>query len=89
MANSPLRTCIVCRQKGEKSIFLRINRSADGEIVLDTTYRVDGRGCYICKNKTCIEKAIKKKVVCKAIKAPENPRIYEELKLFYERLQEN
>ncbi len=40
---------------------LRILRTPEGEIVLDTTGKKNGRGAYLCYSSTCLEKARKNK----------------------------
>ncbi|MDA0676551.1 MAG: YlxR family protein [Chloroflexi bacterium] len=44
----PLRTCVVCKEKKPKRDLLRIVRTPDGEVVLDSTGRANGRGSYVC-----------------------------------------
>lgn len=47
----PIRECICCRVKGEKKSFIRIAKTQEGFYV-DHTYKMQGRGAYICK--TCL-----------------------------------
>ena len=44
----PLRTCVVCREKQPKRNLMRIVRTPDGEVLADTTGRLNGRGGYVC-----------------------------------------
>ncbi|NQW19684.1 MAG: YlxR family protein [Chloroflexi bacterium] len=46
----PTRTCVVCREKRQRSDLLRIVRTTDGKIEFDRTGRVDGRGAYVCED---------------------------------------
>ena len=62
----PVRMCSGCRQRRPKSELIRIVRSPEGEIFLDTTGRKNGRGAYICKNADCFLKALKKKAFDRA-----------------------
>ena len=55
----PLRMCTGCREKKPKHDLIRIVRKPEGEIVIDTTGKISGRGAYICKSKECFEKAKK------------------------------
>ena len=40
---------------------IRVLRTPEGEIVLDTTGKKSGRGAYICKSASCLKKARKAK----------------------------
>lgn len=62
----PTRMCTGCMQMKAKSELIRIVRSPEGEIFLDTTGRKNGRGAYICKNADCFLKALKKKAFDRA-----------------------
>lgn len=57
----PTRMCTGCMQMKAKSELIRIVRSPEGEIFLDTTGRKNGRGAYICNSVECFNKAIRKK----------------------------
>ena len=52
---TPIRTCVVCRKKAEKSSLLRINYK-DSILSLDKKGNVPGRGAYVCPNISCIKK---------------------------------
>ena len=60
MINTPERMCIVCRIQRPKKELLRIVKSKEGNIFLDFTGKKPGRGAYICDNKDCIEKCMKR-----------------------------
>ncbi|MBI2453254.1 YlxR family protein [Candidatus Peregrinibacteria bacterium] len=57
----PLRTCASCRKKNEKSTFLRIVRSKNGNIAISPNQ--EGRSVYLCKNSQCIKNALHRKGV--------------------------
>lgn len=46
----PMRTCVICRQKRPKRDLLRVVRTPEGEVVMDPTGRMNGRGGYVCIN---------------------------------------
>ena len=75
----PERTCAVGRRKALKSEFIKIVKTANG-IMLDNSYKINGRSVYICKENDCINKAIKTKVVNRAFKKEVPEDIYKELK---------
>ena len=53
----PIRTCVSCQKKGEKSAFIRIA----SDFGPDFLQRAQGRGAYVCKNTECISKLYKGK----------------------------
>lgn len=57
----PQRTCVACRRVKSKRELVRLVRTASGEVEIDTTGRKEGRGAYICPERTCWEKALKGK----------------------------
>lgn len=60
MNKKPQRKCIGCKNSFEKSQLIRISKTPDGEIIVDEKGKTDGRGAYICKSITCLNKAFKK-----------------------------
>lgn len=73
------RTCAVCRNKADRESFVRIVRLVDGQITIDNTYKLDGRGVYICKNQDCISRAIKTKAISRSFKKDVGNQIYDDL----------
>lgn len=55
----PLRQCVGCCERKPKGELLRVVRTPEGEIVLDSTGRKNGRGVYICSSVKCLNKARK------------------------------
>ena len=78
----PLRTCTICRNKGNKESFVRVVRTKEGEISIDQTYKVNGRGLYVCKNGDCIAKAIKGRALNKAFKTMVDDSVYKGLESY-------
>ena len=54
-----LRMCIACREMKDRTLLLRIVKTPTGEILRDTTGKMQGRGAYICKNIECLRKVRK------------------------------
>jgi len=73
------RTCMVCRTKAVKNEFVRVVKEPNGKISIDQTYKINGRGMYVCKTQECISKAIKTKAVSRAFKKDVGSEIYEKL----------
>jgi predicted RNA-binding protein YlxR (DUF448 family) len=63
------RTCIVTRACGSADDLLRVVAAPDGRIVVDLKRRLPGRGCWITPERTIVEKAVKKKLFGRALKA--------------------
>lgn len=49
----PQRTCIACRQVQPKRELVRLVRTADGEVEMDPTGKMRGRGAYLCRREGC------------------------------------
>ncbi len=57
----PERKCLGCMVSFPKSSLIRVVRTPEGEITLDTTGKKSGRGAYICQSADCFKKAVKAK----------------------------
>jgi len=68
LKNSVSRMCFICRQTFEKNKLLRLVKTSSGEILIDKTGRINGRGSYICYNENCINAIKKQKILSKAFK---------------------
>ncbi len=74
------RSCIGCNTKKDKRELIRIVKPKDGEVVVDKTGKLPGRGAYICGEKDCFEKIIKSKKLNHVLEANIPDEIYEELR---------
>lgn len=74
-----IRTCVVCRERKHKSDFIRIVKSLDGTINIDTDGKSQGRGAYLCKNLDCFKKCKKNHSLDKAFKSKIDPAVYDEI----------
>ena len=63
MKKMPQRTCMGCNEKKDKKDLIRIVKLPNGEINIDKSGKMPGRGAYICDNIQCLEKAIKTKLI--------------------------
>lgn len=57
----PQRKCLGCMESFPKKELVRVVRLPNGSVEMDLTGKKSGRGAYICKNKTCLKKAIRSK----------------------------
>ncbi len=58
----PLRKCIGCQGSFNKYDLLRLIEE-NGIITIDYSGKKNGRGSYLCKNFSCLKKAIKSKKI--------------------------
>jgi predicted RNA-binding protein YlxR (DUF448 family) len=75
----PLRTCVITKTQGLKKNLFRIVRDKEGKVFVDDTYKANGRGCYLLKDKAVIEKARFGRVLDKHLNVKVEDVIYEEL----------
>ena len=80
MKKLPQRTCIGCGMQKDKKDLIRIVKNKQGEILLDRTGRLPGRGAYICDNTECLEKLVRSKRLEKNFEMKIDDAIYEELR---------
>ena len=53
----PMRTCVVTREQFPKNELIRVIRTPEGEVTVDTKGKANGRGAYLKKDKEVILKA--------------------------------
>ena len=76
----PMRSCVVTKEKLEKRELLRIVRTPEGTIIVDTTGKSNGRGAYLKKDIEVINKAEKTKILDRVLEVEIPKTIYEEAK---------
>ena len=74
------RTCMGCNQKKDKRELLRVVVNKQGEILVDDTGKMEGRGAYICYNIECLNKVIKSKRLERVLENRIDDNIYESLR---------
>lgn len=75
----PMRSCCGCREKKPKKELVRIVRSPNGEVFVDATSKMAGRGVYICNNPECLKKAEKSKALSRALECEIPSEVIERL----------
>lgn len=75
----PMRTCVVTHEKCEKKDLLRVVRNNEGNVFVDDTLRANGRGAYLKKDASVIEKARTSKVLERHLEVKIDDSIYDEL----------
>ncbi len=73
----PMRTCIACREEKPKKEMLRVVKNAAGEIRLDFSGKLPGRGAYVCGSEACIKKLKKYRLLNKAFSSEVAPDVYD------------
>ena len=79
MKKIPMRSCVVTREKLPKQELVRVVRTPEGNVIIDTTGKSNGRGAYLKKDKEVIEKARKSKVLERTLEVQISDELYEEL----------
>lgn len=74
------RMCMGCNNKKDKKELIRVVLNKNGEIAIDKTGKLVGRGAYICDSIECLEKAIKTKRLEKCFDMKIDEHIYNELR---------
>ena len=75
----PMRQCVGCKEMKNKREMMRVLKTAEGPIVIDTTGRKNGRGAYLCMTKECLVKARKNKGLERSFKMSIPDEVYEKL----------
>ena len=81
----PLRSCVITKEQLPKQELLRIVRTPEGEVKADETGKLNGRGAYIKKDVTVLEKAKKSGLLAKRLECSIDETVYEEIKNIIEK----
>lgn len=82
MKKIPLRKCVATQEQLPKKELIRIVRNKEGEVFVDSTGKMNGRGAYLKKSLEAIDIAKKKGALKRALNADIPDSIYEELKTY-------
>lgn len=55
----PQRQCVACGQMRAKRELVRVVRTPAGEVRVDPTGKVSGRGAYVCPESGCVDRALR------------------------------
>lgn len=75
----PLRQCVGCQQMKPKKEMMRVLKTPEDTMVLDTTGKKNGRGAYLCKDMECLKKARKNKGLERSFKMSIPDAVYDSL----------
>lgn len=76
----PLRKCVACGQNKEKKELIRIVNNKEEGVIVDLTGKKNGRGAYLCRNIECLNIAVNKNKLSRALKTEIPDSILEKLK---------
>lgn len=80
MKKIPLRKCVATGEQLPKKELIRIVRNKEGEVFVDPTGKMNGRGAYLKRSLEAIELAKKKSVLKRSLEVDIPESIYEDLK---------
>lgn len=75
----PQRQCVGCRTMKEKKALIRVVKTPESEIVLDTTGKKAGRGAYVCPDPDCLKKTRKSRALERAFELAIPDEVYDAL----------
>ena len=67
-AHVPVRTCVGCRDRADKRKLLRLVRSVGAGISVDGTGSAPGRGAYVHRDLACVDLALKRGTIGRALR---------------------
>ncbi|MFL7793321.1 MAG: RNase P modulator RnpM [Anaerolineae bacterium] len=85
----PQRTCVVCRTVRPRRDLVRIVRTPEGIVMLDEKGKCNGRGAYLCRQRSCLEAALKQPQLERALKTPLTAEAKSELREYAEELPQS
>ena len=75
----PQRQCMGCRERMEKRELIRVVRTPEGNVQLDFSGKLNGRGAYICPKADCLKKAQKSKALDRSLEVTIPEEVYARL----------
>lgn len=76
----PMRTCLGCGGVFPKKELLRVVRTPGGQVLIDKSGKLAGRGAYICNSTECLDKAVKAKRLGRSLETEVGPDVIEQLR---------
>ena len=73
----PQRQCMGCRERKDKRDLIRVVRQTNGEVSLDFSGKLNGRGAYVCPEEECLKKARKAKSLERSLEVPIPEEVYD------------
>lgn len=79
MKKVPMRKCVVTGEILEKKQLIRVVRNKEGDVFIDPTGKMNGRGAYLKKDLDVIKKCQKNKILNRRLEVEIPDSIYEGL----------
>jgi predicted RNA-binding protein YlxR (DUF448 family) len=83
----PQRTCVGCRTTGSQRDFIRVVKTSDGNVEVDSVGKVNGRGAYVCSRRSCWDEALTKDRLGRALRTSISSDARVELRRFADTLK--
>ena len=75
----PQRQCMGCRERMDKRQLIRVVRTPEGNVQLDFSGKLGGRGAYICPKAEGLKKARKGKALDRSLEVAIPEEVYDRL----------
>ncbi len=75
-----MRSCVVTREKLPKGELVRVVRTPEGNVVVDVTGKANGRGAYLKRDLSVIDKAYSSKILNRILEVDVADSVYDELR---------
>ena len=85
----PQRMCAACRLRGDRGQLIRIVKPKDAPAFIDYKGNASGRGAYICKSATCVEKAQKRRALNRALRCEIADSLYQQIHIIIDGGEQN
>lgn len=79
MKKIPMRKCLATNESFPKKDLLRIVRTPQGDVKVDVTGKLNGKGAYISKSAEALKLAKQNKVLNKALEVNIPQEVYDEI----------
>lgn len=79
MKKIPMRRCLATGESLPKKELLRIVRTPEGEVKVDTTGKLNGKGAYLSKSMEALNVARKKNLLSNALEVNVDEEVYKEI----------
>ena len=80
----PMRSCVVTKEKLPKQELLRIVKTTDDTVIVDTSGKINGRGAYIKKDIEVLNTVKRNKILEKHLETTISDDVYEEIRKIIE-----
>ena len=82
MKKVPLRKCVATGEQLPKKELIRVVKNKEGQVFVDPTGKMNGRGAYLKKSLEAIEIAQKKAILKRSLEIDIPNEIYDDLKSY-------